>query len=124
MSESVLKIGLVGVCGAGKTTLTERLKAYYPYIRQIAQEHSYVPDMWQRLVDPDVLIYLSVSYPLTLQRKSFTWKKDEYNKQEYRLRHAYEHADLHVDTDNLTPDEILDMVLAFLEQSGHPYIDS
>lgn len=115
MSDSSLKIGLVGVCGAGKTTLTNNLKPYFQNVRQIAQEHSYVPDMWQRLVDPDVLIYLFASFPITLQRKSFTWSEKEYQKQKYRLRHAFEHADLRINTDNTTPEEILQVVLSFIE---------
>lgn len=109
-------IGLVGVCGAGKTTLTTGLKSYYQNVRQIAQEHSYVPDMWQRLVNPDVLIYLSASFPVTLQRKSFSWTENDYQEQKYRLRNAIENADIHIDTDNLTPDEILTIVLRFLEE--------
>ena len=81
MSDSLLKIGLVGVCGAGKTTLSTGLKPFYKNVRQIAQEHSYVPDMWQRLVDPDILIYLQVSYLITLKRKPFTWTEKEYQQQ-------------------------------------------
>jgi hypothetical protein len=120
MSDSTLKIGLVGVCGAGKTTLTDGLKPYHPNVRQIAQEHSYVPDMWQRLVDPDVLIYLGVSYPVTLQRKPFNWTEKDYQKQKHRLRHAFEHADIHIDTDSLSPQEILAIVLEFLKGLDDP----
>jgi len=116
MSNTTIKIGLVGVCGAGKTTLTNRLKPYFENIRQIAQEHSYVKDMWQRLVKPDVLIYLHVSYPVTLQRKRFTWSENEYREQMHRLRHAKEHADLQINTDNLSPDEIEKIVLKFLQE--------
>ena len=118
MSESTLKIGLVGVCGAGKTTLTAGLKAYYQNVRQIAQEHSYVPDMWQRLVNPDVLIFLEASYPVTLQRKPFNWTEKEYREQIHRLRHAFKHADIHINTDRCSPDEILDIALAFIAELG------
>jgi len=114
MSKSLFTIGLVGVCGSGKTTLTNGLKPYGFNVRQIAQEHSYVPDMWKRLVDPDVLIYLEASYPITTQRKPFTWREKEYNEQLRRLAHAKLHADLHLDTDNLTPEEVLSKVLVFL----------
>ena len=115
MSDPGLKIGLVGVCGAGKTTLTTRLKPYHQNVRQIAQEHSYVPDMWQRLVKPDVLIFLQASYPITLERKSFDWSEKDYQDQKHRLRHAFEHADICIDTDTLTPDEILEIVLQLIE---------
>jgi hypothetical protein len=124
MSDSTLKIGLVGVCGAGKTTLTAGLKPYYENVRQIAQEHSYVPDMWQRLVDPDVLIYLEASYPITLQRKPFTWTEKEYQQQKDRLGHAFEHADIHINTDQLSPKETLEIVLKFLKElDNHPAKD-
>jgi deoxyadenosine/deoxycytidine kinase len=118
MSQSTLTIGLVGVCGSGKTTLTNRLKPYGYNVRQIAQEHSYVPDMWQRLSHPDVLIYLEASYPVTMQRKSFKWSKKEYQAQLHRLRDAHDHADLFIDTDNLTPDEVLAIALNYLREIG------
>ena len=120
MSNSTLKIGLVGVCGSGKTTLTNGLKPHYTNVRQIAQEHSYVQDMWSRLVNPNILIYLHASYAVTLQRKPFNWSEKEYQKQIQRLRHAHQHADLKINTDNLSPNEILDLVLDFLNQTN-PY---
>lgn len=116
MTKDALKIGLVGVCGAGKTTLTNGLKPLGFNIRQIAQEHSYVPDMWQRLTNPDVLIFLEASYPVTMKRKPFKWSEKEYQQQLHRLRHACEHADLHVDTNDLTPEEVLEIALAFLDE--------
>ena len=94
--------------------MTARLKHYHQNVRQIAQEHSYVPDMWQRLVNPDVLIFLEISYPVTLQRKPFNWTEKEYREQLHRLRHAFEHADIHIDTDHHSPDEILEIVLKFI----------
>jgi len=120
MSDSALKIGLVGVCGAGKTTLTNGLKPYHKNVRQIAQEHSYVPDMWQRLVNPDVLIFLEASYQVTLQRKPFRWTEKEYQEQKHRLRHAFEHADIHINTDQVSPEEILAIILEFLKKLDHP----
>jgi len=116
MSENAFKIGLVGVCGSGKTTLTNGLKPFGFNVRQIAQEHSYVPDMWQRLANPDVLIFLEASYPITTQRKSFKWSQKNYNQQLQRLEHANLHADLHVNTDYLTPEEVLTLVLAYLSK--------
>ena len=115
MSKDALRVGLVGVCGSGKTTLTNGLKPYSFTVRQIAQEHSYVPDMWQRLANPDVLIFLEASYLITKQRKTFDWSEKDYQKQLHRLRHANQHADLHIDTDNLTPEEVREIVLIFLQ---------
>ncbi len=116
MSKSALKIGLVGVCGSGKTTLTNNLISYKFNVRQIAQEHSYVSDMWQRLSNPDVLIFLEVSYLVTKQRKPFKWSEKDYQQQLYRLRHANQYADLHIDTDKLTPEEVCNCVIDFLNE--------
>ena len=76
-------------------------------------------DMWSRLVNPNILIYLHASYAVTLQRKQFNWSEKEYQKQIQRLRHAHQHADLNLNTDNLSPNEILDLVLDFLRQTNH-----
>jgi hypothetical protein len=51
-----------------------------------------------------------------MQRKSFSWNEIDFQEQKYRLRHAIENADIRIDTDNLTPDEILAIVLRFLEE--------
>lgn len=114
MSRPRFTIGLVGVCGSGKTTLTKALEPYGFNVRQIAQEHSYVPTMWQRLVNPNVLIFLGASYETTIKRKRFHWKEKEYQEQLHRLRHAREHADLVIDTDHITPEEVLATILDFL----------
>jgi len=110
-----LKIGVVGPCAAGKTTLIAGLKQRGYIGKHIAQEHSGVADMWQRLTHPDVLIYLDVSYPLTLIRRNMNWTEQEYDEQVNRLRHARQYADLYLKTDDLTIQEVLSLVLSFLE---------
>lgn len=116
MSEArtVIKIGLVGPCAAGKSTLSRRLRELGYDARHIAQEHSYVPYMWQHISNPDVLIYLSVSYENTLVRRRMNWSEAEYQEQVNRLRHALAHADLVIDTDDLTEMQVLEKVLTFL----------
>jgi hypothetical protein len=76
--------------------------------------------MWQRLTDPDVLIFLDVSFELTRQRRKLDWTLKEYQEQHRRLAHARQHADLVLDTDGLMIEEVLERVLAFLEGAGHP----
>ncbi|MGD2159077.1 MAG: hypothetical protein PVG32_19525 [Anaerolineales bacterium] len=115
MKSGSLKIGVVGVCGSGKSTLIKLLEPHGYHAQQIAQEHSYVPEMWQRLSPPDVLIYLEASYPATVERKLFNWTDTEYKVQLQRLQHAKKHADLRLVTDDLTPQEVLDKVLSYLE---------
>jgi GTPase SAR1 family protein len=111
-------IGVVGPCAAGKTTLVGGLQQAGYEARHIAQEHSYVADMWKRLTNPDKLVYLHVSYPLTLTRRKLDWTEAEYCEQIHRLRHARQFADYYVDTDSLSPQQVLDLVLQFLHDSG------
>lgn len=108
-------IGVVGPCAAGKSTLIKalRLNGYEP--RHIAQEHSYVKDMWLRLVNPDALIYLHISFPQTLKRRNLNWTEAEYAEQLRRLAHARQHADIFIDTSELTPEEVLRAALRGIE---------
>ena len=115
MDDKNTRIGIVGACGSGKSELARRLKARGFSVRHIAQEHSFAPNMWQHITNPDILIFLEVSYPVTMTRKHFNWTVQEYQQQLERLAHAHQHADLHIDTDVLTPDEVLVRVLNFLE---------
>jgi len=84
--------------------------------RQIAQEHSHVKDMWQRLTNPDILIFLDVSYATAQERRKLNWNESEHATQEKRLRHAREHADIYLLTDGLTPDEIFKKVFDFIKE--------
>jgi len=114
MNKSNFIVGVVGVCGSGKSELVQRLRERGYQARHIAQEHSFTPDMWRRISNPDVLIFLEVSYPLTMERKEFQWTKKEYNTEIERLHHAQQHADLIINTDVITPDEVFNHVLQFL----------
>ena len=109
-----IKIGVVGPCASGKTTLILQLKNHGFDANHIAQEHSYVADMWRRLANPDILIYLDVSYPLTIKRRKLDWTKEEFSEQVFRLRHARQNASFYLDNDGLTPGEVLSQVLKFL----------
>lgn len=109
-----IRIGIVGPCSSGKTTLVNALKGYGLNVRHIAQEHSYVPYMWQHISKPDILIFLDVSFPVSQQRRSLNWKYSDYEEQQKRLVHARQHADLTINTDDLSVEKILDTVLNFL----------
>ncbi|HEX7432241.1 MAG TPA: hypothetical protein VF326_01180 [Anaerolineaceae bacterium] len=109
-----LVIGIVGPCAAGKSTLIKNLAIYKLNIHHIAQEHSYVADMWQRITNPDRLIFLDASFPVTIARRQHDCTLDDYLEQHHRLRHARQHADLYLLTDRLTPEEVVDHVLHFL----------
>lgn len=108
-------IGVVGPCGAGKSSLVAGLKSTGYSPRHIAQEHSYVPDMWHRLTNPDVLVYLDVSYENTIARRKLEWTYSEYMEQIHRLRHARQYADLYIDTNPLTIEQVLQTVISFVK---------
>ena len=108
-------IGVVGVCASGKSTLIARLKERGYRGKHIAQEHSYVKDMWQRITHPDVLIFLDASYPVTLQRRRLDWAEADWQEQQRRLAHARAHADFYLNTDGLNPEQVLEEVIRFIK---------
>ena len=107
-------IGVVGPCGSGKSTLISGLAASGYPCRHIAQEHSYVQAMWQIISKPDVLIYLGASFQVSSERRRLDWQEKDYREQLRRLSHAREHADLIIETDDLTPAKVLQKALDFL----------
>jgi deoxyadenosine/deoxycytidine kinase len=111
---AALKIGVVGPCAAGKTTLITALRKIGYTARHIAQEHSYVADMWQRVSKPDVLIYLDVSYKISMQRRPMDWSEADFLEQVHRLQHARVNANIYIDSDELTPAEVLQKTIDFL----------
>ena len=112
-------IGVVGPCAAGKSTLIAGLTRLGYRSRHIAQEHSYVKDMWRRLTNPDVLVFLDASYPTTCQRGQLDWTESEWQEQQRRLRHARENASLYLETDNLSAEQVLERVVGFVRQTEH-----
>ena len=110
-------IGVVGPCGAGKTALTEGLKRRGYRARAIVQEHSYVPDMWQRITNPDILIFLDASYPVTCKRRNLNWSEADWEEQQRRLSHARQHADFYLDTNELNIEEVCQQVIGFLDET-------
>jgi thymidylate kinase len=108
-------IGILGPCGAGKSTLLAGLERHGYHCRHIAQEHSHVPAMWQIITNPDALIYLHVSFEKATARRRLNWNRKDYDEQLSRLTHARLHADLFIDTDPLTPNEVLTLALDYLK---------
>ena len=107
-------VGIVGPCAAGKSTLVTGLAQHGITARPIAQEHSYVKNMWQRITNPDVLIYLDVSFRESMRRRPMNWNESDFQEQIRRLEHARQEANFYLDTERLTPQQVLDEVLQFL----------
>lgn len=119
-----LRIGIVGPCSAGKTSLVDGLTRHGIDAHHIAQEHSFVPYMWQRISRPDILIFLDVSFSVSQQRRSLNWKFSDFEEQQKRLAHARLHADLTINTDDLSIIEILNTVLIFLHDESNDRLNS
>ncbi len=115
---SGVKIGVVGPCGAGKSTLVRALRERGIAAREIAQEHSGVPAMWQHITKPDLLVYLDVSRETAERRLARELPPAWWEEMTARLAHARAHADLWVETDRLTPDEVTERILEFLAATG------
>jgi deoxyadenosine/deoxycytidine kinase len=108
-------IAVVGPCAAGKTTLVEGLVKHGYRARQIAQEHSYVPSMWQVLTQPDVLIYVDASFESCTERKQLNWDRADYDRQVERLAHARQYCDIYLDTEGIDAQAALEQALEALK---------
>src|SRR5215213_11590469 len=108
-------VGVVGPCGSGKSTLIAGLEKHGYTCRHIAQEHSYVQAMWQIIAKPDILIFLDASFPISTVRRKLNWQQKDHDEQYRRLSHARQHADLVIDTDDLSPEEVLQKALEYLQ---------
>jgi deoxyadenosine/deoxycytidine kinase len=108
-------IAVVGPCASGKTTLVEGLFRHGLKARQIAQEHSYVPQMWEILTKPDILIYVDASFESCTERKKLNWALKDYERQKERLTHARQHCDIYLDTEGISAEEALERVLEALK---------
>lgn len=104
-------IGIVGPCGAGKSTLVAGLRSAGYRARQIAQEHSFVPDMWRVISNPSILIFLDASYEVCTERKKLDWTPAEYEEELRRLRHARAECSYYLNTDGMTISEVLHEIL-------------
>jgi deoxyadenosine/deoxycytidine kinase len=109
------RVAIVGPCTSGKSTLAQALRDVGYDARQPAQEHSYVPEMWQKLTQPDLLIYLDVDYEnVVARRPKNPGNPQRLQEQNRRLAHARQHADLYLHTADLTAKQVREQVIRFL----------
>jgi deoxyadenosine/deoxycytidine kinase len=104
-------VAIVGPCASGKSTLGKALKARGLSVREVAQEHSYVPAMWERITNPDFLIFLDASFEVSTARKALDWTEGEYAEEQRRLAHARQSCDLYILTDQMSPEAVLQSVV-------------
>ncbi len=113
-----MRIVIVGPCGAGKTTLAKNLTSSGYDAHDIAQEHSHVQTMWQRISHPGMLLYLEASLSTIQARLGVDWEQTYLDEMNRRLTNARAHADLILDTDPLSVEQVFDQVLAFIRAEG------
>ena len=119
VDSKTVRIAVVGPCSSGKSTLTKSLKAAGFAARHPAQEHSYVANMWQRITQPDLLVYLDVDYAnMRARRPHIDGGPQRLAEQHHRLRHAREQCDFYLDTSGLSAAEVKTAVFNFLHALG------
>jgi deoxyadenosine/deoxycytidine kinase len=109
-----MKIAVVGVCAAGKTTLSKGLKELGYDAYTVPQEHSGVKTFWRKK-SPDILIMLEASLSVIQSRRSVPYGEERMRVQHERLADAMTHADLILDTDPLSVGEVRAQVVSFID---------
>jgi len=109
MKRNATEVVIVGVCASGKSTLAELLRQEGRQARTIAQEHSHIPDLWSWSGSPHT-VYLHASFDVVKQRRRSFMHLQNYEAQLHRLRAARAAASVRVDTSELTPEQVYELV--------------
>jgi GTPase SAR1 family protein len=109
------KIVVVGPCAAGKSTVVTALRELGYDAHVSGQEHSEIPTLWQHS-QPDVLIALAVDICAVWDRRGGSWPEWLHDLQVRRLAGASRAADLTIDTTALSPQTVVDRVVAYLQR--------
>ena len=110
-----MRVVVVGVCASGKTTLVNRLRALGIEAFNVAQEHSGIREFWRKR-QPDVLVLLDVTLPVIRQRRDVPWGEERLSIQRERLLSARTNADLYIQTDNLSREQVVETVLDYIRR--------
>lgn len=108
-----MSIAIVGVCASGKSTLVSGLKKAGFDAYNVAQEHSCIKKFWNKH-HPEFLIMIDATLPAIKKRRLVYWDESRLDAQHERLRDAREHADLYIQTDELSAQQVLEMVVRFI----------
>ncbi|MBW7883615.1 MAG: hypothetical protein H3C34_13445 [Caldilineaceae bacterium] len=115
LADKLPLIKVVGVSASGKSTLVTALRAAGYNARPVSQEHSEVPELWKRFGFPRVLIYLDNNLEAQRERRpDVTWDEENLVNERHRLRDAQKNADLRINSAQLTAEQVLELVLAYL----------
>lgn len=109
-------IAIVGVCASGKSTLVTELKKAGFNAYNVAQEHSCVKKFWNRH-KPDFLIMIDAALPAIKKRRLVNWDQSRLDLQHERLKDAQENADLYIQTDLFSKEEVLQQVINFIRRN-------
>jgi deoxyadenosine/deoxycytidine kinase len=110
-----MRVAVTGVCASGKTTLVHNLRQHNLEAYNVAQEHSLVKTLWKKK-NPDLLVTLDATLPVIKIRRIVPWGEERLIAQHERLINAREHADIFIQTDNLSKDEVTDKVLDYIRR--------
>ena len=105
------RVAVVGVCGSGKTTVVQQLRALGFDAYAVGQEHSVVRDLWNHQ-HPDRLVYLEASLEAVRARRGPGWPAWIYRLQQERLGDARAHATVAVDSASIPVEETVRRIVA------------
>lgn len=115
-----MRVAVTGVCASGKTTLVHNLCQQNVEAYNVAQEHSFVKTLWKKK-NPDLLIMLDATLPVIKIRRIVPWGEERLIAQHERLNNAREHANIFIQTDDLSKDEVTERVLDYIRRHEHDH---
>ncbi len=111
-------IKVVGISASGKSTLVQELRNHGYDVRPVSQEHSNVPSLWRHFEKPQWLIFLDASLEVQqVRRPDVSWSIDWHWTEQLRLQQARDHADIVIDTSEMTPADVAALAILFLERN-------
>lgn len=113
-----MRVVVAGVCVSGKTTLVKSLQKLGIDAYNVAQEHSTIRKLWNSK-KPDILVVLDAKLVTIRQRRVVPWGQERLVVQHERLVDACEHADLYLQTDDLSKDDVVRKVLEYIGRNEH-----
>jgi adenylate kinase len=113
-----MRVVVAGVCSSGKTTLVKSLQDAGIDAYNVAQEHSGIKKLWNKK-NPDILVVLDAKLSTIRQRRKVPWGEERLVVQRERLIDARQHADLYLQTDELSKEDVVQNVLECIRRNGY-----